>query len=105
MALNIYVRVGESGVSTVMPLFRIFAENYKTTKIMALNIQAAMDLRGVTLSKLAKRMGIAVSTCHAIVHGNPVLSSLEAVAKALHCDVAELFDRPRAWQAGGHQEH
>lgn len=25
MALNIYVRVGESGVSTVMPLFRIFA--------------------------------------------------------------------------------
>lgn len=64
---------------------------------MALNIQAAMDLRGVTLSKLAKRMGIAVSTAHQFVHGNPTVQSLEEVAKALRCDVAELFDRPSTW--------
>jgi len=43
-------------------------------------------------------MGISMSTLSAIVNGNPVLSSLEGVAKALHCDVAELFDRPAVWR-------
>ena len=65
---------------------------------MALNIKAAMKLRGVTATQVAQRMGISMSTLSAIVNGNPVLSSLEGVAKALHCDVAELFDRPAAWR-------
>lgn len=61
---------------------------------MALNIQAAMDMRGITLSKLARRMKIAVSTCHAMVNGNPTVDTLEKIAAALRCDVVELFDWP-----------
>lgn len=61
---------------------------------MALNIQAAMELRGVTLTRLAKRMKVAVSTCHAMIHGNPTVDTLEKIAMALRCDVAELFDQP-----------
>jgi len=61
---------------------------------MALNIEAAMELRGVTLTRLAKRMKVAVSTCHAMIHGNPTVDTLEKIATALRCDVVELFDRP-----------
>lgn len=64
---------------------------------MALNIKGAIALRGLTATQVAKRMGISLSTLSAIMNENPVLSSLQRVADALHCDVAELFDRPAAW--------
>lgn len=64
---------------------------------MALNIKAAIALRGLTATQVAQRMGISISTLSAIINGNPVLSSLEGVAKALRCDIAELFDRPASW--------
>lgn len=72
-------------------------ETNKTKKAMALNIKAAIAMRGLTATQVAKRMGISVSTLSAIINGNPVLSSLEGVAKALRCDIAELFDRPASW--------
>jgi len=65
---------------------------------MALNIKAAIAARGLTATQVAERMGISISTLSAIMNENPVLSSLQRVADALHCDVAELFDRPAAWK-------
>ena len=64
---------------------------------MALNIKAAIAARGLTATQVAKRMGISISTLSAIMNENPVLSSLERIADALHCDVAELFDCPPCW--------
>lgn len=65
---------------------------------MALNIKAAIALRGLTATKVAKRMGITMPTMSAIMNGNPTLQSMENVARALGCDVAELFERPAAWR-------
>ena len=65
---------------------------------MALNIKGAIALRGLTATQVAKRMGISISTLSAMINENPTLSSLERIAKALRCDVAELFDRPVAWR-------
>ncbi len=64
---------------------------------MALNIKAAIAARGLTATQVAKRMGIGLPTLSAMMNENPTLSSLERIAEALHCDVAELFDRPVAW--------
>ena len=64
---------------------------------MALNIKAAIAMRGLTATQVAKRMGISTSTLSAMINENPTLSSLERIAEALRCDVAELFDRPVAW--------
>lgn len=64
---------------------------------MGLNIKAAMELRGLTQTKVAKRMECSMATLSQIINGNPTLQSLESVAKALRCDVAELFDKPAAW--------
>ena len=64
---------------------------------MALNIKAAIAARGLTATQVAKRMGISTSTLSAMINENPTLSSLERIAEALRCDVAELFDRPVAW--------
>jgi transcriptional regulator with XRE-family HTH domain len=65
---------------------------------MALNIKAAIAARGLTATQVADRMGISLSTLSAMMNENPVLSSLERIADALHCDVAELFDRPACWR-------
>ena len=64
---------------------------------MALNIKGAIALRGLTATQVAQRMGISTSTLSAMMNENPTLSSLERIAEALRCDVAELFDRPAAW--------
>lgn len=65
---------------------------------MALNIKAAIAMRGLTATQVAKRMGVSVSTLSAMINGHPTLSSLERIAEALRCDVAELFDRPVVWK-------
>lgn len=64
---------------------------------MALNIKAAIAARGLTATQVAKRMGVGLPTLSAMMNENPVLSSLERIADALHCDVAELFDCPPCW--------
>lgn len=64
---------------------------------MALNIKSAIAMRGLTATQVAKRMGISTSTLSAMINENPTLSSLERIAEALRCDVAELFDRPPCW--------
>ena len=64
---------------------------------MALNIQAAIALRGRTPTWVAKKMGVKLPTLSEMIHGNPTVSTLERIADVLHCDVAQLFDRPKAW--------
>jgi transcriptional regulator with XRE-family HTH domain len=65
---------------------------------MALNIKAAIALRGKTMAWVANKMGVKLPTLSEMVSGNPTVDTLERIAAALHCDVAELFDRPVAWQ-------
>lgn len=64
---------------------------------MALNIKAAIAARGLTATQVAKRMGVGLPTLSAMMNENPTVSSLERIAEALHCDVAELFDCPSCW--------
>ena len=66
---------------------------------MSLNIKAAISLRGKTMAWVAKKMGVKLPTLSEMVSGNPTVDTLERIAAALHCDVAELFDRPAAWQS------
>lgn len=65
---------------------------------MALNIKGAIEMRGKTMAWVAKKMNIKLPTLSEMVSGNPTVQTLERIAEALHCDVAELFDRPKAWQ-------
>ena len=69
----------------------------KNRKIMSLNIKAAIAMRGKTMAWVAKKMGIKLPTLSEMVSGIPTVDTLERIAQALHCDVAELFDRPKAW--------
>ena len=48
---------------------------------------------------VARRMGVQLPTLSEMISGNPCVSTLERIAAALNCDVAELFDRPKAWQS------
>ena len=64
---------------------------------MSLNIKAAIAARGKTMAWVAKKMGVKLPTLSEMVSGNPTVDTLERIAATLHCDVAELFDRPKAW--------
>ena len=64
---------------------------------MSLNIKSAIAVRGKTMAWVAKRMGVKLPTLSEMVSGNPTVDTLERIAATLHCDVAELFDRPKAW--------
>lgn len=64
---------------------------------MALNIKGAIALRGKTMAWVARQMGVKLPTLSEMISGNPTVDTLERIAAALHCDVAELFDRPKAW--------
>ena len=65
---------------------------------MALNIKAAIALRGKNMAWVAKKMGVKLPTLSEMVSGNPTVDTLERIAATLHCDVAELFDIPPAWR-------
>ena len=64
---------------------------------MALNIRAAIQLRGKNMAWVAGKLGVKLPTLSEQVNGNPTVQTLERIATVLHCDVAELFDRPRVW--------
>ena len=64
---------------------------------MSLNIKAAMALRGKNMAWVAKKLGVKLPTLSEQVNGNPTVATLERIAAVLHCDVAELFDRPACW--------
>lgn len=66
---------------------------------MGLNIKAAIAARGKTMAWVAQRMDVKLPTLSEMASGNPTVETLERIAAVLHCDVAELFDRPRAWQS------
>lgn len=51
-----------------------------------------MKVRGVrTYKDLAKLADINISSLSSSLHGNPQLSTLERIAEALQCDVADLL--------------
>ena len=64
---------------------------------MSLNIKAAIALRGKNMAWVASKLGVKLPTLSEQVNGNPTVQTLERIATVLHCDVAELFDRPRVW--------
>lgn len=64
---------------------------------MSLNIKAAIALRGKKMAWVARQMNVKLPTLSEMVSGNPTVDTLERIAAVLHCDVAELFDKPKKW--------
>lgn len=59
---------------------------------MSLNIKKAMQKRGLNGKEVAARMGISDVALSQHINGNPSVSVLERIAKALDCDIVELFE-------------
>ena len=63
----------------------------KTNKYKKMDIKAIIQSRGYQVQELAKVMKIKQGTLSGMITGNPTVKSLNLIAKALNCSVAEFF--------------
>ena len=71
----------------------IFAQTKK--EAMSLNIKKAIKKHGLEVREVAKRMEITPTGLSQHINGNPSVEVLERIAKAIGCDITELFDTPK----------
>jgi len=62
---------------------------------MKLRVKEILKSQHISQKELADRMGILPESLTRILTGNPTLSTLENMAKALNVNIAELFDDER----------
>lgn len=55
--------------------------------------------KGVTVKEVAEKMGVASESLSRAMNGNPTLSTLENIAKALGVEVTELFSEKGTFTA------
>ena len=57
---------------------------------MKIRVKEICKQQGITISNLAKKMGIKQESLSRTINGNPTLSSLENIAEALNVKVSDL---------------
>ena len=61
---------------------------------MGLNIKKTIKEYGLEVQEVAKRMEITPTGLSQHINGNPSVEVLDRIAKAIICDVSELFEHP-----------
>lgn len=61
---------------------------------MSLNIKKAIKEHGLEVREVARKMNITPTGLSQHINGNPSIEVLERIAKAIGCDIADLFDKP-----------
>lgn len=59
-----------------------------------LDIKRAIQEHSLTSVEVANRMGVSPQSLVSFIKGNPTVSSLYLIAKAIGCDVRDLFFSP-----------
>ena len=72
---------------------------------MELRIVELAHKRGLTMSDIAKMIGISRVNLSNSLNGNPTLSRLREVAKILHVEVSELFKESEETEIHGYIEY
>lgn len=67
-------------------------------KILSFRVKELCSEQGITLKELSEKMGIKPESLSRALNGNPQLSTLENIAKALGVGVAELLTGRRSYE-------
>ena len=59
---------------------------------MELLIKNVLAKRGITVKDLSERLGVTRDACYKYINGNPTLSVMNKIAKALDVDVRSLIN-------------
>ena len=49
--------------------------------------------KGISVNKLADKLGISRATLHSQMNGNPTVETLQKIADALGMDISDLFEK------------
>ena len=71
---------------------------------MKLQVKKILKQKGITQRELAKRMGIHPESLTRILAGNPTMSTLGNLAKALEVEMSELFEVEHVIKISGYLE-
>lgn len=66
------------------------------TKVMSLRIKEVIKEKGLTIEKVADRMGINRVGLSNHINGNPSVEVLQRIADALEVNITELFEPPKS---------
>jgi transcriptional regulator with XRE-family HTH domain len=73
---------------------------------MTLRIEEILELKGVTIAELARRLNVSRSSMHnTIKKGNPNLSTLQDIASAIGVPITELFTDGSVEELNGFVEY
>ena len=93
---------------TPLCIILYFCRKQKNMKIID-NVKALCTARGITLTDVAERIGIVRNTLYRQLKGDGVqLSTLQRVADAIGCDIADFFtdaSQRQPSQTASHQAH
>lgn len=67
-------------------------------KTLSTRVKELCSEQGITLKELSEKMGIKPESLSRALNGNPQLSTLENIAKALEVGVAELLTGGRSYE-------
>ena len=62
---------------------------------MELRVKEVCKAKGISITELAKQMGIKQESLSRAINGNPTIQTLEKIAEALGVSIVELFEVKR----------
>ena len=60
--------------------------------MMKLLIKYVLKEKGISVRKLSERLGVTRDACYKYINGNPTVSVLDKIAKALDVDIRALME-------------
>lgn len=92
---NIYLTLKLNTITFVLIIkYSIFVLLHQIFNIMELRIKEICKEKGILQKELADKIGVTDIALRASLKGNPTVSTLEKVAKALDVTITELFAAP-----------
>ena len=79
------------GLFLYIKTFKLNTFALQKQSIMELLIKNVLTKQGISVKELSERLGVTRDACYKYINGNPTISILDKIAKALDVDIRSLI--------------